>query len=72
MSQPDRRVRPPRLPGALIVQLVEAHQRGALHLPIFHAEDVLPLLDGHDREIAAAAVLLEANRVFYPAAPDGS
>ncbi|WP_194818818.1 hypothetical protein [Nocardia sp. XZ_19_385] len=66
MSAPDPRVRPPRLPGSLIVGLVEAHQRGALHLPIFHAEDVLPLLDGDDREIAAAAVLLEAQRLFYP------
>ncbi|WP_148310138.1 hypothetical protein [Nocardia otitidiscaviarum] len=62
----DRRVQPPRLPARLIVQLVEAHQHGSLHLPMFHADDVLPLLDGGDREIAAASVLLEANRVFYP------
>lgn len=57
---------PPRLPALLIVQLVEAHQHGSSHLPMFHAADVLPLLDGSEREIAAATALLEANRVFYP------
>ncbi|MEU8901158.1 hypothetical protein AB0C65_35195 [Nocardia sp. NPDC048505] len=71
MSAPDRRVSPPRLPRSLIVGLIEAHQRGALHLPIFHAGDVLPLLDGDEREIAAAAVILAADRVFYPEVSDG-
>ncbi|UGT41087.1 hypothetical protein LTV02_34900 [Nocardia yamanashiensis] len=66
MPSPDHRTPPPRLPGDLIVRLVEAHQHGSLHLPVFHADDVLPLLDGSDREIAAAAVLLAENRVFYP------
>ncbi|MEU6583959.1 hypothetical protein [Nocardia sp. NPDC046763] len=72
MSAPGRRTPPPRLPGELIVRLVEAHKRGNLHLPMFHADDVLPLLDGDEREIAAAAVLLDANRVFYPESLDGS
>ncbi|MGW2666077.1 hypothetical protein ACWCW7_34420 [Nocardia tengchongensis] len=67
----DRRTPPPRLPGDLIVRLVEAHGRGSLkYLPVFHAGDVLPLLDQGEREIAAAALLLDANRVFYPEVPD--
>jgi hypothetical protein len=58
---------PPHLPGDLIARLVEAHGRGSLAaLPLCRAADVLPLLDGDDRQIAAAATLIEANRVFYP------
>ena len=68
----DRRTPPPRLPGELIVRLVSAHGRGSLkYLPVFHASDVLPLLDQGEREIAAAVVLLDAGRVFYPEAGDG-
>lgn len=62
----DDRVQPPRLPGDLIVRLVEAHGRGVTHLPICHAADVLPLLQGGDREFAAASTLLDGGRVFYP------
>lgn len=59
---------PPRLPGELVVRLVEAFQRNWPHLkpPICHADDVLPLLQGGDREFAAASTLLDADRVFYP------
>ena len=57
---------PPRLPGDLIVRLVEAHQRGNLHLPICHVADVEPLLAGNDREFAAAKVLIDGGRVFDP------
>lgn len=68
----DRRTPPPRLPGELIVRLVEAHGRGSLrYLPVFHAEDVLPLLEGDDREFATATRLLEADRVFYLESGDG-
>ncbi|MGW4244026.1 hypothetical protein [Nocardia sp. NPDC004722] len=63
---PDPRAKPPRLPADLIVRLVEAHTRGSLHLPMFHADDVLPLLEGTDREYAAAALLLDKGKVFYP------
>lgn len=49
------------------MRLVEAHLRGALHLPVFHAADVMPLLGGGDREYAVAAKLLDAGRVFFPA-----
>lgn len=63
----ETRALPPRLPGELIVRLVEAHHRGSLAaLPLCRAADVLPLLDGNDREVAAAATLIDANRVFYP------
>lgn len=67
MSEPDTRAQPPRLPGDLIVRLVEAHHRGsARSLPMCHAADVLPLLEGDDRQYAAAAQLLDAGKVFYP------
>lgn len=58
---------PPRLPGDLIVRLVEAHQRGNLHLPICHVDDVKPLLhSSDDREFAAAKALIDGGRVFDP------
>lgn len=66
MGVGDGRAEPPRLPGELIVRLVEAHFRGSAHLPMCHADDVLPLLRGDDREYRAAAALLEAGKVFYP------
>lgn len=57
---------PPRLPGELIVRLVAAYQRHFRHLPLLHAEDVLPLLRGDDKEFATASTLLDADRVYYP------
>lgn len=62
----DQRAQPPRLPGSQIVQVVETYRRRFTHLPMFHADDVLPLLHGDDREYAAAEALLNAGRVFYP------
>ncbi|GAB0108693.1 hypothetical protein JMUB6875_77310 [Nocardia sp. JMUB6875] len=63
----DRRAKPPRLPGDLIVRLVEAHSRNSLrHLPMCHADDVLPLLKGNDREYDAAVKLLDAAKLFHP------
>ncbi|MEU1550258.1 hypothetical protein [Nocardia sp. NPDC005745] len=60
---------PPRLPGEFVVRLVEAYQRHYQHLPLLHADDVLPLLRGDDREYAAAEALLNADRVYYPEGP---
>lgn len=57
---------PPRLPADLIVRLVEAHQRGNLHLPICHVDDVEPMLLGGDREYGAAQTLIDGGRVFDP------
>jgi hypothetical protein len=67
----DQRAQPPRLPGELIVRLVEAYGRRNQRLPMLHADDVLPLLHGGDREFAAASALLEAERVFYPEGGQG-
>ncbi|MGX1806277.1 hypothetical protein ACWIGI_11225 [Nocardia sp. NPDC055321] len=67
MGEVDARTPPPRMPGELIVQLVEAFNRGPSRvLPMCHALDVLPLLQGDDREYAVATQLLNAGRVFYP------
>lgn len=57
---------PPRLPADLIVRLVATFTRHHWPLPMCHAADVLPMLDGTEFEIAAAAALIEAGRVFYP------
>lgn len=57
---------PPRLPADLIVRLVDTFQRRGWGLPMCHAADVLPMLDRTEREIAAAAALIDAGRVFYP------
>jgi hypothetical protein len=58
---------PPRLSGELITQLVAAHGRGSLAaLPLCHSADVLPMLDGDESQIAAAATLIDADRVYYP------
>ncbi|WP_280413169.1 hypothetical protein [Nocardia asiatica] len=65
-DQPTPGPPPPRLPGELVVRLVEAYQRNYNHLPLLHADDVLPLLLGGDREFAAAETLLNADRVYYP------
>ncbi|MDE1673772.1 hypothetical protein [Nocardia gipuzkoensis] len=65
-DQPTLGPPPPRLPGELIVRLVEAYQRHYRHLPLLHADDVLPLLHGGDREYVAAETLLNADRVYYP------
>jgi hypothetical protein len=62
----DPRPRPPRLTADHITRLVEAYQRHGWRLPMLHADDVVPMLDGSDREIAAASALIEDNRVFYP------
>ncbi|WP_280320101.1 hypothetical protein [Nocardia wallacei] len=57
---------PPRLPADLIVRLVATYTRHHWPLPICHADDVLPMLDRTEPEIAAAAALIEAGKVFYP------
>ena len=62
----DPRAQPPRPPADLIVRLVDTFSRHGWPLPMLHAGDVLPMLDGTEREIAAAAAFIEAGRVFYP------
>jgi hypothetical protein len=63
-----KRAEPFHFPSSLIVSVVEACQRNWPHLgpPMFHGDDVMQLLAGDDREHAAACVLIEADRVFYP------
>lgn len=60
-------IRPAPLDPIHIVGVVEAYRRNWPHLglPMFRAEDVLPLLNGDDRDIDAAVALLEAERVHY-------
>ncbi|MGW4090065.1 hypothetical protein [Nocardia sp. NPDC004750] len=59
---------PPRNPPEVIVGVVQAFQRNWPHLkpPLFHADDVLPMLSGDDAQYNAAVVLLDAERVYYP------
>lgn len=57
---------PPRLDAGLIVRLVATFKRHGWAPPLCHADDVLPMLDGTEPEIAAAAALIDAGRVFYP------
>ena len=67
MTGSARRASPPKLPKDLIVRLVEAYEHGSLSsLPLVRAEDALPLLDGSDREVAAASALITADRLYYP------
>lgn len=56
----------------MIVGVVEAYTRNfpSVGLPMFHADDVLPLLEGADREFAAAVALLDAGRVFFSVPPE--
>lgn len=70
----SEQVGPPRMPADLIVAIVGAYQRRFPHLapPLFHADDVLPMLAGNDKEFQAASTLLEAYRVFYPAGSEGA
>lgn len=60
-------IRPASLAPQHIVGVVEAYRRHWPHLslPLFRAEDVLPLLEGDDRDIDAAIALLDAGRVHY-------
>lgn len=57
---------PPRLDADLIVKLVDVFQRNGWKPPLCHADDVLPMLEGTEQHIAAAAALIDAGRVFYP------
>ncbi|MEV4241185.1 MULTISPECIES: hypothetical protein [unclassified Nocardia] len=68
MPDPNESVSPPACKGKTIVEVVEAFQRNWPHLkpPIFRAADVLPLLQGNDREFAAASLLIDGGRVHYP------
>lgn len=67
MTTPSSAVPPPRMLGREIVGVVEAYGRQFPDvLPMFHAADVLPLLEADDRAFAAASTLLDAERVYYP------
>lgn len=59
---------PPRCAPSLIVSVVKAYRRNfpALKPPMFHADDVIPMLAGDDAHYETASALLEAGRVFYP------
>ncbi|MGY1946681.1 hypothetical protein [Nocardia asiatica] len=59
---------PPPNDARTIVGVVEAYERHWPHLkpPMFRSVDVLPLLQGDDREYNAAVKLLDAGRVHYP------
>lgn len=64
----DIRASPPRVDGACVAAVVRAYQRNFPNaaLPLFHADDVLPLLAGDDNDHSAAEALINADRVFYP------
>jgi len=59
---------PPRCSAEVIANTVGAYRRNFPHLkpPLFHAEDVIPMLSGDDKHFDAASALLEAGRAFYP------
>ncbi|MBF6350339.1 hypothetical protein IU448_15130 [Nocardia flavorosea] len=73
MSTPEQ-APPPRMAADHIVAIVGAYERQFPHLkpPLFHADDVLPMLAGNDKEFQTASTLLEAYRVFYPAGSEGA
>jgi len=68
MPEPKVQAAPPRCSQSLIVSTVAAYARNFPHLgpPMFHADDVLPMLTGDDTHFETASALLEAGRVFYP------
>lgn len=59
---------PVRIPAHVIVGAVRVYRKRFEHmsLPMFHADDVIPMLAGEEDEFNAASALLDTDRVYFP------